>query len=104
MKLTEITSLAVNEFIAQELETGRKNSTVNKYKKLMSQIFSFMIDNEVIVRNPLARIKSLREEKSEEVCALSSQEVQILLSKTKQVYPDFLPFVIYRYFYRLKTG
>ena len=78
MKLTEITPLAVNEFIAQELETGRKNSTVNKYKKLMSQIFSFMIDNEVILRNPLARIKSLREEKSEEV--------------------------IYRYFYRLKTG
>ena len=104
MKLTEITPLAVNEFIAQELETGRKNSTVNKYKKLMSQIFSFMIDNEVIVRNPLARIKSLREEKSEEVCALSSQEVQILLSKTKQVYPDFYPLLFTAIFTGLRQG
>ena len=33
----------------------------------MSQIFNFMIDNEVIVKNPLARIKSLKEEKNEEL-------------------------------------
>lgn len=100
LKLCEITPLAVNEFIAQELETGRKNSTVNKYKKLMSQIFSFMIDNDVVVKNPLARIKSLKEERSEEIRSLSTQEVRILLSKTKIVYPDFYPLL----FTAISTG
>ena len=59
MKLNEITPIMTKEFIKQKLETGRTNSTVNKYTKLMSEIFSFMIDNDVINKNPLARIKSL---------------------------------------------
>lgn len=104
MKLCEITPLAVNEFIAQEVETGRKNSTVNKYKKLMSQIFNFMIDNEVIVKNPLARIKSLKEEKNEEIRALSTEETQILLSKTKEIYPDFYPLLFTALFTGMRQG
>lgn len=104
MKLVDITPIMVNEFIAQEVETGRKNSTVNKYKKLMSQIFNFMIDNEVIVKNPLARIKSLKEEKNEEIRALSTEETQILLSKTKEIYPDFYPLLFTALFTGMRQG
>ena len=104
LKLCEITPLAVNEFIAQELETGRKNSTVNKYKKLMSQIFSFMIDMDVVVKNPLARIKSLKEERSEEIRSLSTKETQILLSKTKVIYPDFYPLLFTALFTGMRQG
>lgn len=104
LKLCEITPLAVNEFIAQELETGLKNSTVNKYKKLMSQIFSFMIDMDVVVKNPLARIKSLKEERSEEIRSLSTQETKILLAKTKENYPDFYPLLFTALFTGMRQG
>ena len=104
LKLCEITPLAINEFIAQELETGRRNSTVNKYKKLMSQIFSFMIDNDVPVRNPLARIKNLKVAKNEKIRALSTVEVQALLSKTKVIYPDFYPLLFTAIFAGMRKG
>ena len=104
LKLCEITPLAVNEFVAQELETGRKNSTVNKYTKLMSQIYSFMIDMDIVLKNPLARIKSLKEERSEEIRSLSTEETKILLSKAKEIYPDFYPLLFTALFTGMRQG
>ncbi len=104
MKLNEITPIMTKEFIKQKLETGRTNSTVNKYTKLMSEIFSFMIDNDVINKNPLARIKSLKETKNDKIRALSTEEVQALLSKTKQVYPDFYPLLFTALFTGMRQG
>ncbi len=104
LKLCEITPLAVNEFVAQELETGRRNSTVNKYTKLMSQIYSFMIDMDIVVKNPLARIKSLKEERSEEIRSLSTEETKILLSKTKEIYPDFYLLLFTALFTGMRQG
>ena len=104
LKLCQITPLAVNEFVAQELETGRKNSTVNKYTKLMSQIYSFMIDMDVVVKNPLARIKSLKEERNEEIRSLSTEETKMLLSKTKDIYPDFYPLLFTALFTGMRQG
>lgn len=104
LKLCEITPLAVNEFVALELETGRRNSTVNKYTKLMSQIYSFMIDMDIVVKNPLARIKSLKEERSEEIRSLSTEETKILLSKTKEIYPDFYPLLFTALFTGMRQG
>ena len=104
LKLCEITPLAVNEFVAQEVETGRRNSTVNKYTKLMSQIYSFMIDMDIVVKNPLARIKSLKEERSEEIRSLSTEETKIFLSKTKEIYPDFYPLLFTALFTGMRQG
>ena len=104
MKLVDITPIMVKEFIKQKLETGRVNSTVNKYTKLMSEIYSFMIDNDVVNKNPLARIKSLKETKNDKIRALSTEEVQTLLSKTKQVYPDFYPLLFTALFTGMRQG
>ena len=104
MKLVDITSIMVKEFIKQKLETGRVNSTVNKYTKLMSEIYSFMIDNDVVNKNPLARIKALKETKNNKIRALSTEEVQVLLSKTKQVYPDFYPLLFTALFTGMRQG
>lgn len=104
MKLDEITPLLVKEFIKEKVETGRTNSTVNKYTKLMRGIYGFMIDNDVISRNPLARIKSLKETKNDKIRALSTEEVQTLLSKTKVVYPDFYPLLFTAIFTGMRQG
>ncbi len=104
MKLIDITPIMVKEFIKQKLETGRVNSTVNKYTKLMSEIYSFMIDNDVVNKNPLTRIKALKETKNDKIRALSTEEVQALLSKTKQVYPDFYPLLFTALFTGMRQG
>ena len=63
-----------------------------------------MIDNDVVNKNPLARIKSLKETKNDKIRALSTEEVQALLSKTKQVYPDFYPLLFTALFTGMRQG
>lgn len=104
LKLNEISPLLIKEFIKQMVETGRRNSTVNKYTRLISEIYNFMIDSDVAVRNPLARIKSLKETKNDKIRALCTEEVQALLAKTKIVYPDFYPLLFAAIFTGMRQG
>ena len=103
MKLTEITPLMVKEFVKQMVDTGRTHPTVNKYTKLISEIYTFMIDSNVITRNP-ARKQTLKETKNDKIRALSSIEVKALLSKTKIVYPDFYPLLFTAIFTGMRQG
>lgn len=103
MKLTEITPLMVKEFVKQMVDTGRTHSTVNKYTKLISEIYTFMIDSNVITRNP-ARKQTLKETKNDKIRALSSIEVKALLSKTKIVYSDFYPLLFTALFTGMRQG
>lgn len=63
-----------------------------------------MIDNDVPVRNPLARIKNLKVAKNEKIKALSTVEVQALLSKTKIIYEDFYPLLFTAIFTGMRKG
>lgn len=104
MKLCEITPILIKEVRKAMLDKGRKNSTVNKYMVFLGSIFNFMIDNDVPVRNPLARIKNLKVAKNEKIRALSTVEVQALLNKTKIIYPDFYPFLFTAIFTGMRKG
>lgn len=104
LKLNEISPLLIKEFIKQMVETGRRNSTVNKYTRLISEVYNFMIDSDVAVRNPLARIKSLKETKNDKIRALCTEEVQALLTKTKIIYPDFYPLLFTAIFTGMRQG
>lgn len=88
----------------QMQDAGRANPTINKYIKFMSAIYNFMIDSDAAVRNPLARIKSLKEVKNKKIRALRTEEVQALLSKTKQIYPDFFPLLFTALFTGMRQG
>ena len=104
IRLVDVTPIMVKEFIKQKIETGRSNSTINKYTKLISEIYSFMIDSGVTTRNPVARIKALKETKNDKIRALSTEEVEILLSKTKLIYPDFYPLLFTALFTGMRQG
>lgn len=104
LQLVEINPLLVKEFRKTMIDKGRKNSTVNKYMKFLGSIFNFMIDSDVPVRNPLARIKALKETKNDKIRALSTIEVQALLKKTKIVYPDFYPLLFTAIFTGMRQG
>ena len=88
----------------QMQDAGRANATINKYIKFISAIYNFMIDSDAAVRNPLARVKSLKEIKNKKIRELCTEEVQALLSKTKQVYPDFFPLLFTALFTGMRQG
>ena len=104
LNISEISPILIKEFMKQMQDNGRANATVNKYIKFISAISNFMIDSDAAVRNPLARIKSLKEVKNKKIRALCTEEVQALLSKTKQVYPDFFPLLFTALFTGMRKG
>ena len=104
LNINEINPILIKEFIKQMQDKGRQNSTINKYVKFISAIYNFMIDSDAATRNPVARIKPLKEIKNDKIRALSTQEVQALLSKTKVVYPDFYPVLFTALFTGMRRG
>ena len=104
LNINEINPILIKEFIKQMQDKGRQNSTINKYVKFISAIYNFMIDSDAATRNPVARIKPLKEIKNDKIRALSTQEVQALLSKTKVVYPDFYPMLFTALFTGMRRG
>ena len=104
LNINEISPILIKEFMKQMQDKGRANATINKYIKFMSAIYNFMIDSDITVRNPLVRIKSLKEVKNKKIRALCTEEVQALLSKTKQVYPDFFPLLFTALFTGMRQG
>ena len=104
LNINEISPILIKEFMKQMQDAGRANPTINKYIKFMSAIYNFMIDSDAAVRNPLARIKSLKEVKNKKIRALRTEEVQALLPKTKQIYPDFFPLLFTALFTGMRKG
>lgn len=89
LKLIEINSIMIKQFLCDKTKTDLANSTINKFKKLMGAIFNMMIEDGIINHNPAARIKSLKETPNIEIDPLNQEEVKAFLNKTKEVYPDF---------------
>ncbi len=104
LNINEISPILIKEFMKHMQDKGRANATVNKYIKFISAIYNFMIDSDITIRNPLARIKSLKEVKNKKIRALCTEEVQVLLSKTKKVYPDFYPLLFTAIFTGMRQG
>lgn len=104
LNINEISPILIKEIMKQMQDAGRANATANKYIKFISAIYNFMIDSDITVRNPLARIKSLKEAKNKKIRALCTEEVQVLLSKTKQIYPDFFPLLFTALFTGMRQG
>ncbi len=104
LNINEISPILIKEFMKQMQDKGRANATINKYIKFMSAIYNFMVDSDAAVRNPLARVKSLKEIKNKKIRALCTEEVQALLSKTKVIYPDFYPLLFTAIFTGMRKG
>jgi len=91
LKLIEINSIMIKQFLSDKTKTDLANSTINKFKKLMGAIFNMMMEDGIINHNPSSRIKSLKEISKIEIDPLNKEEVRSFLNKTKEVYPDFYP-------------
>ncbi len=102
--INEITPMHIKAFMKQMQDNGLGNNSINKLVKLISAIYNFMIDSDIAVKNPVSRIKALKIKKNEEIRPLSTEETKILLSKAKQIYPDFYPLLFTAIFTGMRRG
>ena len=62
LKVLEITPNTMNEYIRlKQSTTNLSNTSINKHLVLAKSILSHAIDNGLLARNPLARLKKLKE-------------------------------------------
>lgn len=62
-KLISITPIIINKYIKLKLEDGLSNNTVKKHFNLLNDMFKNAIREEVLVKNPLDRVSSIKVER-----------------------------------------
>ncbi|MBQ8635824.1 site-specific integrase [bacterium] len=104
LKVLEITPNTMNEYIRiKQSTTNLSNTTINKHLVLAKSILNHAIDNGLLARNPLDRLKKLKEEQIEQQC-LTQKEVYAVLEVAKKHYPDFYPLLITAIFTGARQG
>jgi integrase len=97
MKISEISRDDVQEFQANLLRVGQKNSSVNRYMALVKYIFNLAERWEIIDKCPARNVSKL-EDNNHKKRYLSSEETERLLAELKkcrsQVVPDIIEFLI----------
>jgi len=73
-KLTKISPLMIEEYIAGRKEEGLKNSSVNRELSCLRKIFNLAIDWDYVAVNPVRKVKSLSEKGSMRERVLSEDE------------------------------
>lgn len=66
LRFEEISVGIVSKFLANLTSKGLSNATINRVRALLSSIFNLAIDHEIIVSNPISRIKKYREDNQKE--------------------------------------
>lgn len=100
MKLVDITPITIQKFQLEKLKTKLSKETINKLLILTGSIFQKMVDDEIINKNPVRKVKKLKIDHKEEIKILSIPELNALLDTAKTHYPDFYPLL----FMALTTG
>ncbi len=102
-KLVDISCQQIKAFVKAKIEEGLANQTINHMLVLMSCIFNKMIDDEVILKNPVNKVKKLKLIK-QEMKILSMEEVYKVLDVAKNYYPDFYPALFTALFTGIRQG
>lgn len=104
MKLIDINPMVIQKFIQIKLKTELSKETINKLIILIGSIFQKMVDDEIINKNPVKKIKKLKPDHKEELKILSVEEIKILLDTTKLHYNDFYPLLVTALYTGMRQG
>lgn len=89
--------------LIKEVEHIASNKTVNNYITLLTSMFNYAVNLEIIEKNPAAKIKKLQLP-HKEMEFLATEEIFILLDNAKEHYPDFYPVVFTAVFTGMRKG
>lgn len=102
-KLIDIKQMHIMEFMKKLRNKELAPQTINHIVNLMKVIYKKMIENEVVIKNPLEFIKLLKIPRKE-MKALSLKEVKAVLDTAKKHYPDFYPMVFTALYTGMRQG
>ena len=80
--LSEITAAQINSFLVEKQSSGLSAGSCNKIRQILKQLFKAALDDDTISKNPMERVKKVREPKGEEVKekeAFSAGDVEYIL-------------------------
>lgn len=89
--------------LIKEIEVVASNKTVNNHITLLTAIFNFAINLDIIEKNPTLRIKKLKLP-HKEMSFLTTDEIFTMLETAKEFYPDFYPVVFTAVFTGVRKG
>lgn len=83
----EITPQEIERKLSKLAEDGRKPATVNRYRTLLSLVFSLAVRNGKLACNPVRHVKR-RKENNERVRFLEPEEETTLREKIRELHPE----------------
>lgn len=94
MKLVEINADRINRFILEKLkEEGLSHKTINNMLTLMGSVIQKAVDNDILAKNPVYKVKRLKTY-NVEMRFLDTEEVYAVLDAARIHYPDFYPLLM----------
>lgn len=87
VNMEKIKTSMVNDFLHRQLERGVSNSTVNKYKILLSGIFKLALAENVVSKNPLQGSMVIKKVKPQ-TTYIKKEDMERILSKAKKLFDE----------------
>ncbi len=103
IKLVDINTLIISQFIKQKQKEGFSNKTINNILTSMGTIFNWAIENGYIMFNPVQRVKKLKVEHIE-MSFLTKEEIDAVLDFSQKNYPDFYPLLLTAIYSGMRRG
>lgn len=90
-KVTEINQTDISMMI-EIMKRDNKNSVINKKLVPLKTFFRELVEDEIILKNPMARVRPLRNDKPE-INPFSKDELNALFDAFKDFYPFYVNFI-----------
>lgn len=103
MRLIDISHMIIQRFVMIKTKEGLSNQTINHLIILMGAIFNKMVDDNVVAKNPVAKIKKLKLI-TQEMRFLEKKEIFAVLNTAKVHYPEFYPLLFTAIFTGMRQG
>ena len=103
MKLVDITPNKINQFMSQKVQEGLAPKSVNHFITLLGSVIQKMVDDEIIAKNPVSKVKRLKLP-YREMGFYNQEEIEIVLEVAEKHYPDFYPLNLLQYSPGMRRG
>ena len=102
-KLNSIKPLDIRKLMYEKVNQGLSNQTVNHIIKFIGAVFQKMINDEILFRNPAAKVKKLKLNRKK-FKILETEQIKLALDTAEEYFPDFYPLLFTAIFTGMRQG
>lgn len=103
-KLNDIKTHDIEKLMYKKSKEEKlSNQTVNHIIKFIGAVYQKMVNDEVIFRNPIAKIKKLKRN-PQKFKILETEQIKLILETAEEYFPDFYPLLFTAIFTGMRQG